>query len=101
MATTPGWYPRTKVAYLWLAEADAGDGDLGEHVRGGGGVGGVAGDEGLELGRAERPAERVGRFPDGHVDEGRAAGRTAVQLGGDEPRLLLHEGGVLRPHFRE
>ena len=57
-----------------LAEADAGDGDLGEQVRGCGAAVGVAGQEDLELRRAERPAQRLSGFPEGHVDVGGAAG---------------------------
>src|SRR5262249_9128732 len=56
---------------------------------------------GLELRRAERPAECPGGFPDGYVDEGRAAGGAAVQLGGDEAGVLLHERGVVGPHLEE
>src|SRR6266566_1618700 len=74
---------RARMAAAVLGRADAGNGHLLEHVRGGDGAVGVAGSAGLELGRTERLAERAGGFPDGHVDVGRAAGGAAVELGGD------------------
>src|SRR5712691_11299447 len=86
---------------VMLGQADARDGDLGEDVRRGDGAVGVGCGAGLELGRAERPAERLGGLPDGHVDEGRAASGAAVQLGGNEAGLLLHECSVVGPYLEE
>src|SRR5215831_4920702 len=56
---------------------------------------------GLELRRAESPAERSGALPYRHVDERRAADSAAVELPGDEAGLLLHERGVVGPHLKE
>src|SRR6266566_6687691 len=92
---------RARMAAAVLGRADAGNGHLLEHVRGGDGAVGVAGSAGLELGRTERLAERAGGFPDGHVDVGRAAGGAAVELGGDKAGLLLHVCGVVGPHLQE
>src|SRR6266516_6080337 len=94
-------YQLIDLGWCRLGGADARDGDLLEHVRGGDSAVGVAGGAGLELGRAERPAERAGGLPDGHVDEGRAAGGAAMELGGDEAGLLLHVCGVVGPNLQE
>src|SRR5262249_36659332 len=91
---------RTGLSAL-LGRADARNGDLGEHVGGGGGALGGARRAGLELRGAERAPERAGRFPDRDVDERRAAGGAAVELGRDEAGLLLHEGGVVSPDLQE
>lgn len=81
--------------------ADARHRHLLEQVRGGHRRVGVAGERRLELRITKRVPECLHRLPDGVVDEHPAPADAAVQLGGDEARLLLEVGGIGRPGLQQ